>query len=161
MVMRRRAWYEAEQAKSDEREADLVAARQRIGLAKKASTDTKGFQAGTKQARPDPIAPKPWIRAVPYTTGGQVAVPKKPYHQEAILVGAGGISFDISFHPSFPLGQTGALPGDRNHVVMVYAGQQLYMRSAIVVGELTVLVAPKLDAEGQTIRCTNGDTKKA
>lgn len=159
--MRRLAWYQAEQSYTDMQEADLVARRQRVGVAKESSNDSKGFQAGESSpaAVPVPIGPKPWIRAVPYTTVGQVLVPRRPYHQEAVLVGAGGVAFDISFHPNFPVGQTGTLPGDRNHVIMIYAGQQLYMRSAVIIGELTVLVAPKLDAVGQTICHTDGTSR--
>lgn len=156
--MRRRAWYEAEQAYADEQEGDLAAARQRVGVSRgKAAFDKRPYQGEEKDARPRPAGPRPWLRSVSYTVAGQVAVPARPYHQQATLVGAGGVAFDVSYHATFPAASTVTLPGDRSHDIVVYAGQELWMRSTVIVGMLAVIIRPDLDAAGNAIRRTDGE----
>lgn len=158
--MRRVFDYEDQQALTDAQEADLVKAQQRLASIKgktRADGDVvKEKQLGEGAATAVPLAPRPWLRSVPYTRTGMVAVPKKPYHQQAQLCGAGNIAFEVSYSPLFLPLDTIALPGDRDSSIKVFAGQELWMRSQVINGFLSVIVEPYLGDHGQTLH-TKGD----
>ena len=154
--MRRIADYEAAQNYSDEQEADVTAITDRIARAEKRAPEevggvSKELQLGEEAAKPTPIAPRPWMRSVAYTRTGAVAVPRKPYHQTAQLFGANSVAFEISYQADFPVYDTIALTGDRTHTIRVFAGQEVWMRSQVIDGNLSITTEPYLCAYGQTL----------
>jgi hypothetical protein len=159
--MRRISDYEAAQNYSDEQEADVTAVTDRIARAEKRAPDevggvSKELQLGEEAAKPTPIAPRPWMRSVAYTRTGIVAVPRKQYHQTAQLIGANNVAFEISYRADFPTYDTIGLTGDRTHTIRVFAGQEIWMRSQVMDGNLSITTEPYLGAYGQTLE-TEGD----
>jgi hypothetical protein len=154
--MRRQFDYEVEQGLVDEQESDILALTDKIQRREEKSPTIsygveKEIQLGEEAAVPIPLAPRSWLRTVAYTRTGLVAVPKKPYHQQAQFVGVNNTTFDISYSPLFPQLDTIQLPGDRTTTIKVYAGQEVWMRATVLDGYLSVIIEPYLGDQGQTL----------
>lgn len=162
--------WEQRQANVDQGEADLVASFKRAGKDASEYTESvgKGKQYDDTHAPPEKADPVPgtepvsglsdtWqdplsrklprtiLMPVPYTAVGMVAVPRRPYNQNATFVGAGNVAFDLAYDASFQAASIVTLPGDRNYCFMVPAGTEVWMRSTVVVGTLSVIIEPLIE----------------
>ena len=146
---------EARQAAIDEQEADLkvlVDRPQKDSLKEAAGEGvTKETWLGEGTAQPIPLPPRPWFRSIAYTRNGCVAVPRKPYHQQVTFIGMNNIAYQLSYNPVFPISDTITCPGDRNTAVWAFAGQDIWMRSEVVDGTISVIIQPSLGSLGQTL----------
>lgn len=151
MTTRPRFESEAEQASIDEQEANALIAAKRAGRDMPTGSDIgKAPTLGEESAIPDPLPPQTWIKSIDYNTDPQCIVPAKPYPQYATLIAAFNVSFQICYHQVFEPGQFATIPGDRNIVVLLLAGQDLWMRVPTAVPgntpPLSLLVEPVLKA---------------
>mgnify|MGYP000880100163 CR=1 FL=1 len=150
MTTRPRFESEAEQASVDEQEANALIEAKRAGRDATFGTDVgKGPTLGEESAVPIPLPPRTWIKSINYNTLPQCIVAAKPYPQYATLIGSANLTYQICYEPDFQPGQWANIPGDRNLVVLLLAGQDLWMRvETIVAGALplSILVEPVLKA---------------
>lgn len=129
MTTRPRFESESEQASVDEQEANALIEAKRAGRDAAYGTDiAKGPTLGEESAIPDQLPPSTWIKSIDYSTVPQCIVPAKPYSQYVTLIGANNIAFQICYEPDFRPGQWATIPGDRNVVVLLLPGQDLWMR---------------------------------
>jgi hypothetical protein len=125
---------EVEQASVDEQEASALIDAKRAGRDASYGTDVgKGPTLGEESAVPIPLPPQTWIKSVDYDVVAQCIVPARPYPQYATLIGANQIAFQISYEPVFRPGQWATVPGDRNVVILLLPGQDLWMRTTVVI----------------------------